>query len=47
MKKLCLHDISIHANFHENRSINEYARMILALRWSYMTLDEKFESLCS
>ena len=23
MKKLCLHDISIHTNFHTNRSINE------------------------
>ena len=29
MKKLCLHNISIHTNFHKNRSINECARMIL------------------
>ena len=40
MKKLCLHDIKIHANFHQNRSIKECARMILALEWSYMTLDD-------
>ena len=39
MKKLCLHNISIHTNFHQNQSIfNESARMILALKWSYMTL---------
>ena len=30
-KKLYLHDISIHTDFHQNRSINECARMILAL----------------
>ena len=23
MKKMCLHDISIHINIHQNRSINE------------------------
>ena len=38
MKEVCLHDISIH--FHINRSINECARLILALRWSNMTLDD-------
>ena len=27
---LCLHDISIYTNFHQNRYINECARMILA-----------------
>ena len=30
-KKFCIHDISIHTNFHQNRSINECARMILVL----------------
>ena len=30
MKKLCLHDISTYTNFHQKRSINECARMILA-----------------
>ena len=30
MKKLGLHDISIHTNFDQYRSINECARMILA-----------------
>ena len=30
MQNLCLHGISIHTNFHQNRSINECARMILA-----------------
>ena len=28
MKDLCFHDISIHTNFHQNRSINDFARMI-------------------
>ena len=40
MKKFYLHDISIHTNYHQNRSINKYARLILALWWSYMTLDD-------
>ena len=35
MKKLCLHDISIHTNFHQNQSINEWAR-----KWFNMTLDD-------
>ena len=30
MEKWCLHIVSIHANFHQNRSINECASMILA-----------------
>ena len=30
MKKLCLHFIIIHTNFHQNRSINKFAKMILA-----------------
>ena len=30
MEKLGIHDISIHTNFHQNWSKNEYARMILA-----------------
>ena len=38
MKKVCLHDISNHTNVHQNRSINECSRMILTLKWSYMTL---------
>ena len=40
IKELCLHDISIHTNFHKNLSINECDRMILAKKWSYMTLDD-------
>ena len=40
MNKLSLHDISIHTNFHQNRSINECVRMILALKLSYMTIDD-------
>ena len=30
MKELYLRDINIHTTFHQNRSINECARMILA-----------------
>ena len=30
MKKVCLHDISIHTKFHQNRSINECSRTFLA-----------------
>ena len=37
MKKLCFYDISIFTNFHQNRSINECARMTLQLNWSYIT----------
>ena len=33
--KLCLHDISIHTNFHQ-----KYTRMILVERWSYMTFGD-------
>ena len=40
MKKLCLHDISFHTNFHQNQSINKFAKMILAEIWSIMTLDD-------
>ena len=32
--------ISIHTNIHKKLSINECARMILSLKWSYMTLDD-------
>ena len=28
---MCHHDISIHTNFHQNRSINESVRIIWAL----------------
>ena len=28
-KKMCLHDISNHANFHQNRSINEFAKKVV------------------
>ena len=30
MKYLCIHDISIHINFHQNQFINEYVRKIKA-----------------
>ena len=33
---MCLHVISIQTNSHQNQSINECARMILAKKWSYM-----------
>ena len=38
MKKVCLRDINIHSNFHQNRSLNKWDRMILAFKWSYMIL---------
>ena len=42
---------SIHTNFHQNWSMYECARMILALRWSYMTLGDlkvilHFSNIC-
>ena len=40
MKKLCLHDICIRTNFHQNQPINECARIILSERWSCMTFDD-------
>ena len=33
---MSLDDISIHKNFHQNRSINKCARMILTYKWSYL-----------
>ena len=32
--------ISIHTNFHQNRSIDECTRIILAEKLSFMTLDD-------
>ena len=29
MKKMCLHDISIYTNFHQNQSMNERTRIFL------------------
>ena len=31
--------INIYINFHQNRSINECSRMILVLKWSWMTIE--------
>ena len=43
-KKHFLHDISKHTIFYQNRSINEYARMILALNKKYIA-EKDFEIL--
>ena len=41
MKIFWLHDSSIHKNFHQNSSINDCARMILAYQWLIWPLRSK------
>ena len=39
-ERMCLNDIIIHTNFHENWYINECFRMIL--EWSFMTVHDLY-----
>ena len=46
MEKLCLHHISIHTNFHQNRFINEYARINFAYKWCYILMMTFYVIFC-